>query len=108
MQVHCMVLSPDGKTLFTGEYGESAIAWDVSTGERVHTLKCDGFVRAAAARVAPRVPPRRFRCLLRLRSGACACAMRRRPAATGASGHAAWFLGAGSTLAAAQHAGWLC
>ena len=40
-----MQLAPDGATLFTGDNGESAIAWDVATGERRATLKCDGLVR---------------------------------------------------------------
>ena len=44
-QVLCMQLSGDWSTLITGGGGDSAIVWDLSTGERKSTMKADGTVR---------------------------------------------------------------
>ena len=44
-QVYCMQLSGDWSMLITGDYGDSAIVWDLSTGERKSTMKADGQVR---------------------------------------------------------------
>ena len=40
-----MWLSKEETTLFTGDWGDSVIVWDVSTRERKATMKADGTVR---------------------------------------------------------------
>ena len=40
-----MSLSKEETTLFTGDYGNSVISWDVATRERKATMKADGTVR---------------------------------------------------------------
>ena len=48
-QVKCMLMTKDESTLITGDYGDSVIVWDISSGERKSTLKADGRVRCFAS-----------------------------------------------------------
>ena len=44
-----MLMTKDESTLITGDYGDSVIVWDMSSGERKSTLKADGEVRCFAS-----------------------------------------------------------
>ena len=46
-----MHMTKDESTLITGDFDDSVIVWDMSSGERKSTLKADGYVRRWRCRV---------------------------------------------------------